>query len=123
VTAEWSAPDTAQAAIRGLCPRCGVAGLFSGAVRFSKACTRCHLDLTQFNVGDGPAAFLIMIVGAIITIGAVSVQLRFEPPFWVHILLWVPLTAALVLGLLRIAKGALLVLEYRNAAREGRLIP
>jgi uncharacterized protein (DUF983 family) len=49
--------------------------------------------------------------------------LRFEPPFWVHILLWVPLTAGLVLGLLRIAKGALLVLEYRNAAREGRLIP
>jgi uncharacterized protein (DUF983 family) len=118
----WQAPDTAQASVRGLCPRCGAPGLFSGAVRFSGGCTRCHLDFAQFNVGDGPAAFLIMIVGAIVTIGAVSLQLSVEPPFWVHILIWVPVTAGLVVGLLRIAKGALLVLEYRNRAREGRLV-
>jgi uncharacterized protein (DUF983 family) len=74
-------------------------------------------------VGDGPAAFLIMVVGAIITIGAVWLELAVSPPFWVHIALWVPLTLGLVLGLLRLAKGALLVLEYRNRAREGRLIP
>lgn len=117
-----NAPDTAEAAIRGLCPRCAAPGLFSGLIRFSDACPRCGLDYSQFNVGDGPAAFLIMIVGAIVTILAVVVQLRFEPPFWVHILLWVPLTLLLVLGLLRIAKGALLVLEYRNRAREGRLV-
>jgi uncharacterized protein (DUF983 family) len=80
------------------------------------------LDFSQFNVGDGPAAFLIMIVGAIITIGAVMLELSAEPPFWVHILIWVPLTAALVVGLLRLAKGALLVLEYRNRAREGRIV-
>lgn len=63
-----------------------------------------------------------MIVGAIVTILAITVQLKFEPPFWVHILLWLPVTLALVIGLLRIAKGALLVLEYRNRAREGRLV-
>jgi uncharacterized protein (DUF983 family) len=80
------------------------------------------LDFSQFNVGDGPAAFLIMIVGAIVIIGAVSLQLSAEPPFWVHILIWVPVTAALVTGLLRVAKGALLVLEYRNRAREGKLV-
>jgi uncharacterized protein (DUF983 family) len=96
--------------------------LFSGAVRFSASCGQCHLDFSQFNVGDGPAAFLIMIVGGLVTIGAVSLQLNVEPPFWVHILLWVPVTAALVVGLLRLAKGALLVLEYRNRAREGKLV-
>lgn len=116
------APDTAEAAIRGLCPRCAAPGLFSGIVRFTPTCSRCGLDYGQFNVGDGPAAFLIMIVGAIVTILAVVVQLKFEPPFWVHVLLWVPLTLALVLGLLRIAKAALLALEYRNRAREGRLV-
>jgi uncharacterized protein (DUF983 family) len=81
----------------------------------------CKLDFSQFNVGDGPAAFLIMIVGALVTIGAVTLQLKAEPPFWVHILIWVPLTAALVIGLLRIAKGALLVLEYKNRAKEGQI--
>jgi uncharacterized protein (DUF983 family) len=119
---DWQAPDTTQASIRGLCPRCGAPTLFAGAVRFSEACAQCKLDFSQFNVGDGPAAFLIMIIGAIVTIGAVMLELSAKPPFWVHILIWVPLTAALVVGLLRLAKGALLVLEYRNRAREGRIV-
>lgn len=115
-------PDTAQAAIRGLCPQCGAAELFRSVTGFSANCTNCGLDFGQFNVGDGPAAFLIMIVGAIVTLLAIIVQLNFEPPFWVHILLWVPVTLGLVLGLLRIAKGALLALEFRNRAREGRIV-
>ena len=118
----FQAPDTAQAAIRGLCPQCGASGLFRSITGFSSKCTNCGLDFSQFNVGDGPAAFLIMIVGAIVTLFAIIVQLNFEPPFWVHILLWLPLTLGLVLGLLRIAKVALLVLEFRNRAREGRIV-
>ena len=118
---DMQAPDTAQAALRGLCPRCGAPGLFNGIIAFAAHCRRCGLDYTQFNVGDGPAAFLIMIVGAIITVLAIAVELNFGPPFWVHILLWLPLTAILVVGLLRIAKALLLVLEYKNRAREGRL--
>ncbi|MEK6636589.1 MAG: DUF983 domain-containing protein [Pseudomonadota bacterium] len=118
----YQAPETTQAAIRGLCPRCGARGLFAGTIRFASQCKSCGLRYDQFNVGDGPAAFLIMIVGAIVTIAAITVELKFGPPFWVHILLWIPVTAALVVGMLRIAKGALLVLEYRNRAREGRLV-
>lgn len=110
-----------SAALKGLCPRCAAPGLFSGVVAFTPKCSSCGLDNTQFNVGDGPAAFLILIVGAIVTALAIAVELNFAPPFWVHILLWLPFTLALVLGLLRIAKAALLVLEYRNRAREGRL--
>jgi uncharacterized protein (DUF983 family) len=118
---DWQAPDTAAAAVRGLCPRCGTPGLFRGAVSFAPRCSACNLDFAAFNVGDGPAAFLIMVVGALVTIGAVTLQLKAEPPFWLHILIWVPVTALLVVGLLRIAKGALLVLEYRNRAKEGRI--
>lgn len=119
---DWQAPDTTAASLKGLCPRCGAPTLFAGAVRFSARCGNCQLDFEQFNVGDGPAAFLIMIVGAIVTTGAVLLELSLSPPFWVHILIWLPLTAGMVLGLLRLAKGALLILEYRNRAREGRLI-
>ena len=78
----------------------------------------CGLDFGQFNVGDGPAAFLTLIVGTLVVVLAISVQLGFEPPFWVHIVLWVPLSAGLTLGGLRIAKGALIASEYRNRARE-----
>jgi len=109
-----------RAALKGLCPRCGATTLFDGFARFAPRCRACQLDFSAFNVGDGPAAFLTLIVGSLITALAIAVELSFEPPFWVHVLLWVPLTAAAVLGSLRIAKGALLISEYRNNAREGR---
>ncbi len=110
-----------QVAARGLCPRCGAKTLFGGVIAFADTCSNCALNFTAFNVGDGAAAFLIMFVGGIVTLFAVLTELRFSPPFWVHILLWLPLTAALVVGSLRVAKGALIALEYRNQAREGRL--
>lgn len=103
------------------CPRCGAASLFDGPVGFAPACRGCGLDFAQFNVGDGPAAFLTLIVGAVVVIGAVALQLAAEPPFWVHVLIWPLLTLALVLGGLRLAKSALLAAEYRHKAAEGRL--
>jgi len=111
-----------QAALKGLCPRCGAKTLFAGIASFAPHCRACGLDFAGFNVGDGPAAFLIFIVGGLITGLAIWVELAFEPPFWVHILLWFPLTALLVVGLLRLAKGLLLALEYKNRAREGRIV-
>jgi uncharacterized protein (DUF983 family) len=80
------------------------------------------LDYSQFNVGDGPAAFLVFVVGGILTIGLVLVELAFSPPIWVHLLLWLPLLVILTVGLLRLAKAAMLVLEYRNRAHEGRIV-
>lgn len=111
----------ALAALRGICPRCGNAPLFRSLAGFQPKCRACGLDFAGFNVGDGPAAFLIFIVGGIVVALAIWVELRFSPPFWVHILLWVPLAAVLTIGLLRIAKGLLLALEYQRSAREGRL--
>lgn len=117
-------PPIVQAALKGLCPRCGEATLFGRHwVKFEPACRACGLDIAAFNVGDGPAAFLTLIVGAVITGLGAWLEVAVAPPWWVHALLWVPLTIALVLGLLRVAKGALIALEYRNAAREGRVDP
>jgi uncharacterized protein (DUF983 family) len=110
-----------EAALKGLCPRCGAPTLFAGAVRFAPACRACHLDFSAFNVGDGPAAFLTLFVGALITGLATALELSVEPPFWVHVLLWLPLTLLAVGVSLRLAKGMLIALEYRNKAREGRI--
>ena len=116
-------PSPAAVALRGLCPRCSAKTLYQGLVSFAPKCRACGLDFAGFNVGDGPAAFLILIVGALITGLAIALELAAEPPFWVHILLWLPLTALAVVGLLRLAKGLLLALEYRHRAREGRISP
>jgi uncharacterized protein (DUF983 family) len=114
-------PTPASVALRGLCPRCSARTLYKGVASFAPSCRACGLDFAGFNVGDGPAAFLILVVGAIVTGLAIALELSAEPPFWVHILLWLPLTAALVVGSLRFAKGLLLALEYRHLAREGRI--
>jgi uncharacterized protein (DUF983 family) len=106
----------------GLCPRCGAKTLFKGLAAFAPRCRACGLDYRAFNVGDGPAAFLVLIVGALVTGLAIAVELGASPPFWVHILLWVPLTALLVIGSLRVAKGVLLALEYAHRAREGQIV-
>jgi len=109
------------AALRGLCPRCGARTLFAGLATFAPRCRACGLDFEAFNVGDGPAAFLIFIVGGLVVGLAIAVELGLSPPWWVHVLLWLPLTAILTIGLLRLAKGLLLALEYRNKAGEGRI--
>ena len=109
-------PGLAEAALFGLCPRCGSRTLFAGWTRFADRCSACGLDLTRFNVGDGPAAFLTMIVGAVVVILALWLQLAAEPPWWLHVLLWVPLTVVGVILGLRVAKAALLQSEYRNKA-------
>ena len=112
-----------EAALFGHCPRCAAKTLFAGVIRFAPRCSACGLDYDDFNVGDGPAALLIMLVGAIVVTAAISVQLAMRPPFWVHILLWLPLATALVVGLLRFAKAMLLTVEARRAAQQGRLAP
>lgn len=111
-------PTTGAAALFGCCPRCGARGMFSGLVSFAPRCAACGLDYSKFNVGDGPAAFLTLGVGAIVVILALWVELAAEPAWWVHVILWLPLTVALVLGGLRISKAALLIREYRADARE-----
>lgn len=73
----------------------------------------------MFNVGDGPAAFLILIVGAILTAAAIGIELGFQPPWWVH-LVWLPIGALLTVGGLRLAKALLLAREYETGAGEGR---
>lgn len=118
-----SEPAPFLVALKGLCPRCGNRTLFAGLATFAPSCRACGLDFSSFNVGDGPAPFLIFIVGGL-TVGlAILVELRLHPPFWVHILLWVPFAAILVVGLLRLAKALLLALEYRHRAQEGRIQP
>ena len=115
-------PTPLQAGLSGLCPRCGAKTLFSGIASFAPSCRACGLSFASFNVGDGPAAFLTMGVGALVTMLAIMLELSAHPPLWLHLILWVPVTAAAVLGSLRIAKGMLIALEYRNAAREGRIV-
>jgi len=115
-------PPPIKAGLTGHCPRCDARTLFSGWVKFAERCSNCGLDFKSFNVGDGAAAFLILILGAITAAAAIIVELKFSPPFWLHIVLWPPIVLVLTVLSLRASKGILLALEYRHAAHEGRIV-
>jgi len=115
------APSVATAALFGRCPRCGQGKLFDGYLSVARNCGACGLDYAMFDAGDGPAVFVILIVGAVVCAGALYVEFTFQPPYWVHAVLWIPTIAILTFVLLRLAKSLLLVLQYKHRAGEGRL--
>src|SRR3984885_15232506 len=115
------APNTVRAIFLGLCPRCGSGALFSGYIALEKQCPACALDYAMFDAGDGPAVFGILIVGAIVCGLALWVEFTFQPPLWVHAVLWIPLICILTAIFLRLSKSALLVLQFKHKAGEARL--
>ena len=104
----------------GQCPRCRARTLFAGVISFAPRCRSCGLDVSGFKVGDGPAAFLTLIIGALVSALAIWLQLAVEPQFWLHIVLWLPLTTFAVIAGLRYGKAKLLAAEYRRKAGEAR---
>ena len=81
----------------------------------------CQLDYGFIDAGDGPAVFVILIVGFVVTGLAMAVQSAFAPPLWLHSILWTPLILGLSIWSLRIAKGMMIAMQYRTRASEGEL--
>jgi uncharacterized protein (DUF983 family) len=102
------------AGLRCRCPRCGEGRLFQGFLTVRPNCERCGLDYGGADSGDGPAVFIIMIAGFVVVGLALWTELTYEPPLWVHVLLWFPLILLLSLGLLRPFKAVLIALQYRH---------
>jgi uncharacterized protein (DUF983 family) len=107
--------------VLGLCPECGARTLFAGPIRFADHCSACGLDFAGFNVGDGAATFLIMMVGAIVLPLALWLHFAVHPPLIVHLLIWPIVIFALTMGGLRVAKAGLIAAEHQREGREGRL--
>ncbi|HEY4345018.1 MAG TPA: DUF983 domain-containing protein [Parvibaculum sp.] len=103
------------------CPRCGEGKLFTGFLTVPPTCGVCGLDYDFADAGDGPAVFIMMIAGFIIVGLALYVEVKYQPPYWVHAVLWIPLTLFLTVGLLRPLKGWLIAQQYRHKAEPGRL--
>ena len=108
------------AGLTGKCPRCGKGNMFSGLLAVAPSCTVCGLDLSFADSGDGPAVFVTTIAGFIIVGFALYVEVAYQPPYWVHALIFLPLSVIVCIGLLRPTKGLLIALQYFNKAEEGR---
>jgi len=107
--------------MRGRCPRCGQGKLFRGFLELQPRCSVCGLDFSFADSGDGPAVFIMLIVGMIVVGLALYVEFTFGPPWWMHVILWVPLVLGLSLGMLRPLKGWLIAQQYVHRAAPGQI--
>jgi len=113
--------NAAVAGLLGRCPACGKGKLFNGFIDLPPACEACGLDYGFADAGDGPAVFVTLIAGFLVLGFVLWFEFTFEPPFWVHLLVSLPLTLIVCLGMLRLFKGLLIALQHRNAASEAKL--
>ena len=107
-----------KAGFASRCPRCGKGPLYGGFLRVAERCTVCELQLGAHDAGDGPAVFIMFIVGAIVVGLALWLELSYAPAYWIHVVLWAPLTVILCLALLRPAKALMIALQYRHKIGE-----
>jgi uncharacterized protein (DUF983 family) len=107
--------------LRGRCPACGEGRLFQGFLAVRPACEKCALDYSFADAGDGPAVFVILLGGAIVVFAALMTEVVYQPPYWLHAALWLPLILLVTLMPLRLIKGLLIALQYHHKAAEGRL--
>lgn len=106
--------------IKGRCPKCGEGRLFNGYLKVTTTCDQCGLDLSFAESGDGPAIFIMFVVGMIVIALAMITDSLFHPAPYVHLMLWIPTTIVLSLVLLRPFKATMIALQYRHDAREAR---
>ena len=110
-----------SAGLKGRCPRCGKGRLFHQILNLREKCDVCGLNYGFADAGDGPAIFVLFLLGAVMVGAALFVELTFSPPLWLHAVLWLPATFVLAIVMLRPMKGTLIALQYRNKAEQGIL--
>ena len=110
----FASVSPARAALLCRCPRCGEGKLFTGLLTVRPVCPACGLDLSAQDAGDGPAVFVILFLGLIVVALAALVEIKFEPPIWVHLVLWTPVIIGGAILMLRPLKAGLIALYYRH---------
>ncbi len=109
-----------QTGLSGRCPECGEGRLFKSMLGFVESCIVCAADFTDEDAGDGPAVFVIFIVGIFIVPMALAFHLLLDPPMAVTFILWSAIIIAVSLCLLRLLRGAMFNIAWQRNAREVR---
>ena len=114
----WPALLPLATGLAARCPRCGQGRLLEKVLEVRARCDVCGLDLSNHDSGDGPAVFVILFLGAVVVGLAIALEVAVAPPMWVHAAVWIPLISGLSIVLLRLFKGVLIALHYRNLRHE-----
>lgn len=98
------------------CPRCREGDLYEPGWSFDlrEVCPVCGLDYGKSDSADGPAVFLIFVLGFLLVPLALLVEVVFSPPLWVHAVLWTVVALGLTIGSLRPLKAYIIALQFKH---------
>ena len=118
----WPKLDPMRTGPFGRCPRCGEGHMFEGFLALRKECEVCGLDYSYADPADGPAFFVQMFACLPAVIFAFVLEISAEPPFWVHLVVSLPLLLVTCILPIRPLKGWLVASQFFFKAQEGRLV-
>jgi uncharacterized protein (DUF983 family) len=105
------------------CPRCGEGKLFNGFLALAPRCDVCWLDYSFADPADGPAFFVICFTCVPAIALAVSIEVHFPLPWWVHAITSLPVILLFCIPPLRPLKGWLVASQYFYKGRKAALRP
>jgi len=117
---EYPPLSSLKTGIRCRCPRCGEGPMLEGYLTIRKSCPNCGLSYAFADPADGPAFFVMSVVGIVGMALFMAFEFTVHPPIWVHFVFTFPLIAAMCLGILRPFKGWMIASQYRHKALEAR---
>lgn len=98
------------------CPKCAQGDLFKPGfnLELRDRCAVCGLDLSKNDSADGPAVFLIFILGFLLVPLALVLEFQVHPPLWLHAVLWSAVAVGLTVGMLRPLKAYIIALQFKH---------
>lgn len=108
--------STLSTGLRCRCPRCGEGPLLTGYLTIRESCPACGLDYSFADPADGPAFFVMSLVGVVGMMAFMAFEFTVHPPIWVHLVVTLPLLTLMCLASLRPFKGWMVSEQYVHKA-------
>ncbi len=108
-------PALRNAGLNCKCPSCGKGDLYKPgfSLTLRDKCDECGLDLSKNDSADGPAVFLMFILGFLIVPAAIICVVKYNWSFLLMITVWGGLTLALTVGSIRYLKAYVIALQFK----------
>lgn len=121
--AEGVAPTPFWTSLRrglaGRCPACGQGRIFKGYLTVVEECAVCHAPLGVLRADDAPPYIVIFLAGHLLLPPIFWIEKAYEPPMWLHMVVWLPLFAIVCTLLLRPVKGGVVAWMMRLGFADG----
>jgi len=105
-----------RSALSCKCPRCRKGSLYQKGftVDLRVQCAVCGLDFSKNDSADGPAVFLVFVLGFFLVPLALLFEALASPPLWMHGVLWGAVALVVTIGTLKPLKSYVIALQFKH---------